>query len=142
MVDDDLLQILAFKIESVFSDLSTMVCFRSSSNVEDALVFNGAGLYESISVCALDILDESDRNVSFCDPSCNSERTIERVLKKVWASLWTFRAHEERSFYQIDPNDAVMGIAVTRAFLNEDANGVVFTGSARDVEDKRYVITA
>lgn len=141
-VDDDLLQILALKIESVFSDLSTMVRFRSSSNAEDALVFNGAGLYESTSVCALDTLDESDRNASLCDPSRNSERTIERALKKVWASLWTFRAHEERSFYQIDPNDAVMGIAVTRAFLNEDANGVAFTGSARDVEDKRYVITA
>ena len=140
--DSDLVQTLALKIEQVFGDLATMVRFRSSSNVEDALVFNGAGLYESTSVCALDTLDSDERNSSFCDLTRGSERTIERALRKVWTSLWTFRAHEERTFYQIDPNDAVMGIAVTRAFLNEDANGVAFTGSPRDVEDKRYVITA
>ena len=93
-------------------------------------------------MCALDTLDVNDRNSSHCDPSRGNERTIERALKKVWSSLWTFRAHEERSFYQIDPNDAVMGIAVTRAFLDEVANGVAFTGSPRDVDDKRYVITA
>lgn len=141
-VDPDLVQSLALKIESVFGDLATMVRFRSSSNVEDALVFNGAGLYESTSVCALDSLDANDRNSSHCDVSRTSERTIERALKKVWTSLWTFRAHEERTFYQIDPNDAVMAIAVTRAFLDEDANGVAFTGSPRDAEDKRYIITA
>lgn len=141
-VDADLVQSLALKIESEFGDLATMVRFRSSSNAEDALVFNGAGLYESTSVCALDTLDGNERNFSHCDPKRGSERTIERALKKVWSSLWTFRAHEERSFYQIDPHDAVMGIAVTRAFLNEDANGVAFTGSPRDVDDKNYVITA
>lgn len=142
VADGDLVQRLAPKIEAVFGDLATMVRFRSSSNAEDALVFNGAGLYESTSVCALDTLDTNELNFSYCDPTRNSERTIERALKKVWTSLWTFRAHEERSFYQIDPNDVVMGIAVTRAFLNEDANGVAFTGSSRDVDDKRYVITA
>lgn len=142
VIEAGLVQSLALKIESVFGDSETMVRFRSSSNIEDALVFNGAGLYESTSVCALDTLDSNDRNSSYCDPSRSSERTIERALKKVWSSLWTFRAHEERTFYQIDPNDAVMAIAVTRAFLNEDANGVAFTGSPRDVEDKRYVITA
>ena len=141
-VDANLVQDLALKIESVFGDLTTMVRFRSSSNAEDALVFNGAGLYESTSVCALDTLDRNDRNSSHCDPSRSSERTIERALKKVWSSLWTFRAHEERTFYQIDPASAVMGIAVTRSFLDETANGVAFTGSPRDVEDKRYVVTA
>ena len=142
VVDSGLVQSLALKIEPVFGDLATMVRFRSSSNVEDALVFNGAGLYESTSVCALDTLDSNERNSSFCDPARSSERLIERALRKVWSSLWTFRAHEERTFYQIDPNDSVMAVAVTRAFLNEDANGVAFTGSPRDVEDKRYVVSA
>ena len=142
IVDSDLVQSVALKIESVFGDLATMVRFRSSSNAEDALVFNGAGLYESTSVCALDTLDSNERNSSFCDLARSNERTIERALKKVWTSLWTFRAHEERTFYQIDPSDAVMGIAVTRAFLNENGNGVAFTGSPRDVDNKRYVITA
>ncbi len=141
-VDSELVSLLASRIESVFGDVRRMVRFRSSSNVEDALEFNGAGLYESTSVCAQDTLDPASPDSSHCDASRSNERTIERALKKVWASLWTFRAHEERTFYQIDPSRAAMGILVSRAFLDELANGVAFTGNPRDVGDKRYVVTA
>ena len=142
VVDSELVARLAVRIEEVFGRTTTMVRFRSSSNVEDALVFNGAGLYESTSVCAADTLDIDTPDASYCDASRENERTIERALRKVWASLWTFRAHEERTFFQIQPETAAMGILVTRAFLDEAANGVAFTGNPSDGNDKRYVITA
>ena len=34
-----------------------------------------------------------------------------------------------------------MGILVNRAFLDETANGVAFTGNPQNPEDRRYVIT-
>ena len=118
-----------------------MVRFRSSSNVEDALEFNGAGLYESTSVCAADTLDPEILESSYCDPTRENERTIERALKKVWASLWTHRAFEERAYFQIPQESAAMGILVNRAFLDETANGVAFTGNPQNSRDRRYVIT-
>ena len=142
VVDAGLVSRLGEQIEAVFGDTRRMVRFRSSSNVEDALEFNGAGLYESTSACAADTLEPVERDGSHCDSGRNSERGIERALKKVWSSLWTFRAHEERTFYRMEPQEAVMGILVTRAFLDEAANGVAFTGNPRDVGDKRYVVTA
>ena len=142
VVSPTLVAQLAERIEQVFGNTTTMVRFRSSSNVEDALVFNGAGLYESTSVCAADTLDPADAESSYCDPLRETERTVERALTKVWTSLWTFRAHEERTFFQIRPDLATMGILVNRAFLGELANGVAFTGNPRDARDKRYVITA
>ncbi len=142
VVDATLVQALIDRSREVFGSTATMVRYRSSSNVEDALEFNGAGLYESTSVCPDDTLDPASPDGSHCDPLRDDERTIERALKKVWTSLWTFRAHEERSWFQIPPERAAMGILVTRAFLDEVANGVAFTGNPRRASDKRYVVTA
>ena len=128
-VPDELEQRLAERIEEVFGGRDVTVRFRSSSNVEDALEFNGAGLYESTSVCVLDSFDADGDGPSGCDPEQPEERKIKRALRKVWTSLWTFRAYEERSWYQIPPDDVGMGILVTRAFLDEAANGVAFTGN-------------
>ncbi len=133
---------LVGRIEEVFGSRALMVRFRSSSNVEDALEFNGAGLYESTSACAADTLDPASPDSSHCDATRDNERTIERALKKVWSSLWTFRAHEERTFFQIPPEAATMGLLVNRAFLDEAANGVAFTGNPQNVRDRRYMITA
>ncbi len=142
VVSPELVENLARRIETIFGSTQLMVRFRSSSNTEDALEFNGAGLYESTSVCAADSLDPARREGSHCDVSRSTERTIERALAKVWASLWTFRAHEERTFFQIPPERAAMGLLVTRAFLDEKANGVAFTGNPQNVRDRRYLITA
>lgn len=142
VVDPELVAALRSRIETVFEGTTTAVRFRSSSNVEDALEFNGAGLYESTSVCVADGLDEDDDGPSLCDPGQANERTIERALKKVWTSVWTFRAHEERTFFQIPPERVAMGILVNRAFLDEVANGVAFTGNPRNATDRRYLITA
>ncbi len=84
--------------------------FRSSTNAEDLEFFSGAGLYDSFSA-------KKD----------NDTKTIETAIKKVWASLWNFRAFEEREYYKIDQLSTAMGILVHRSFPNEDANGVVIT---------------
>ncbi len=142
VVAPELVGALVERIATVFGDTRTMVRFRSSSNVEDQLEFNGAGLYESTSVCAQDTIDVEEREGSHCDPLRSNERTVERALKKVWTSLWTFRAYEERSFFQIPQDLAAMGILVSRTFLDEAANGVAFTGNPANVDDQRFVIAA
>ena len=141
-VDDGLVNRLAEKIEQVFAGRSIPVRFRSSSNVEDILEFNGAGLYDSTTACVLDQFDPDDEGPSLCDAEQRNERTIERALKRVWASLWNSRAYEERAYYRIPQELAGMGILVNRAFTDERANGVAFTGNPANVLDHRYLITA
>jgi hypothetical protein len=139
-VDSALVERLRSRIEEVFGSAFTTVRFRSSSNVEDALEFNGAGLYESTSVCAVDDADFDDSGPSLCDVDQPRERTMQRALKKVWSSLWTFRAFEERAFYRIPQDSAAMGILVNRRFKGELANAVAFTGNPSNRFDRRYVV--
>lgn len=84
--------------------------FRSSTNAEDLESFSGAGLYSSYS---------AKRD--------HPTKTIDQAIKKVWASLWNWRAFEERSYYNIVHTSCAMGILVHRSFPNEDANGVLIT---------------
>jgi phosphoenolpyruvate synthase/pyruvate phosphate dikinase len=76
----------------------THIRFRSSTNAEDLLGLNGAGLYESHT----GILDDS-------------AQSIESAIKKVWSSMWTLQGLEERAYYRIDQKSACMGILVHRA---------------------------
>jgi len=141
-VDEDLVQQLAAKIVAVFGSSISRVRFRSSSNVEDAVEFNGAGLYDSTSVCAQDDLDGGHGGPSHCDVLRDDERGVARGLKAVWASLWNFRAYEERAFYGIPQEITAMGVLVSRAFPDERVNGVAFTGNPTKLGDRRYVVTA
>lgn len=84
--------------------------FRSSTNAEDLENFSGAGLYDSYS---------AKKN--------HDKKTIENAVRKVWASLWNWRAFEERSYFKIDHLSCAMGILVHRSFPDEDANGVLIT---------------
>ncbi|NJK84674.1 MAG: hypothetical protein HC906_00485 [Bacteroidales bacterium] len=84
--------------------------YRSSTNAEDIEGFNGAGLYSSHTGVPGD-----------------PDKPIDEAIKKVWASLWTFRAFEEREYFRINQKSVGMGILVHRSFPNEDANGVVVT---------------
>ena len=118
------------------------VRFRSSSNMEDAIEFNGAGLYDSTQVCVADDLDDDTSGPSICNPAKRGERGVLRGLRRVWSSLWNFRAHEERAFYRVPHELAAMGILVTEAFVNELANGVAATGNPANRLDHRFVITA
>lgn len=84
--------------------------FRSSTNAEDIDGFNGAGLYDSKTGIPGD-----------------KEKSVEDAIKKVWASLWNFRAFEERAYFKIDQGSVAMGILAHRSFPAEKANGVLIT---------------
>ena len=84
--------------------------FRSSSNAEDNSNFNGAGLYTSTTGIVGD-----------------EKKSIEKAVKKVWASLWTLKAFKERAYFNINQNHAAMAILVHQAFDDEIINGVAIT---------------
>ncbi len=142
VVDPAFVRRVALKVATEFGATEAAVRFRSSSNVEDALEFSGAGLYASTSGCAADDLDADANGPSRCDASRRDERGIARALRVVWASLWNFRAFEEREFFSVDHDRVGMGILVSKAFQDERANGVALTGNPLDLLDGRYIVTA
>lgn len=86
--------------------------FRSSTNAEDLDEFNGAGLYDSKSVLIGD-----------------TAKTVEKAIKKIWASVWSEAAFTEREIFRIKQSSVAMGILVHRSFPDEEANGVVITAN-------------
>ncbi|HEU4584032.1 MAG TPA: PEP/pyruvate-binding domain-containing protein [Polyangiaceae bacterium] len=91
--------------------------FRSSTNAEDLDGFTGAGLYTS-------------RSGELGDP----ESPIADAVRTVWASVWSFRAFEERSYRGIDHQAVAMALLVHRAFPQEEANGVALTNNPFDTQ--------
>ena len=142
VVDPELVRVLASRIVEVLGAAEKTVRFRSSSNAEDLLEFNGAGLYDSVSACAADDLDDDRAGPSACDPSRDEEIGIARALRRVWGSLWNFRAYEEREYYQIPHSRVGMAILVSEGFPDELANGVSFTGNPSLRGDRRFVVNA
>lgn len=141
--DPVLLADLSTQIRATYAgDETVMVRFRSSSNAEDALGFNGAGLYDSTSVCLADDTDADAVGPSLCDPDQPNERSICRGLTRVWASLWNMKAFEERTWYGIDHREVAMGILVDTRTKGELANIVAFTGNPLLQGDRRYLINA
>ena len=141
-VPADLVAAVAARVGQVFGDPGQRVRFRSSSNVEDGLEFSGAGLYDSTTVCAADSLDADTSGPSACDAGQPTERDVERGLRKVWASLYSDRAWDERDWYQVPQEAAGMAVLVTLAFPDEAANGVAFTGDPSDPAETRYLVNA
>ncbi len=138
-VDPVLEDILSTAITDVWDSDTVMVRFRSSSNAEDALTFNGAGLYDSTSVCLADTLDSDSDGPSHCDPDKDNERTVARGLRKVWASTWNVEAWEERDWYGITHDNVAMGVLVNTRSKDEQANIVAFTGNPSANDDRTLV---
>jgi hypothetical protein len=86
--------------------------FRSSSTIEDAEGFNGAGLYES--------------HTGFLDPPRASDDDVATALRKTWASYWGLEAFEERRLANADHLSGAMAVVVHANFPDEQEvdNGV------------------
>ena len=112
-MDPEFMELLTAKIESEYPN--TRLRFRSSTNAEDLDGFTGAGLYTS-------------KSGQLGDPTA----PIEDAIREVWASVWFFRAFEERSYRSIDHNGVGMAILSHRSFPMEVANGVALTANPFD----------
>jgi hypothetical protein len=106
-VNPDFALALDGRVEELFGDRK--VRLRSSTNAEDLPNFTGAGLYESLSAFA------------------SGEKRASARIREVWASVFSFRAFEERSLWNIEHRAVRMGVAVDEAIDDEVVNGVLIT---------------
>ncbi len=120
-IDKNLMFAVETKIRS--NDHGKAYRFRSSTNAEDISGFNGAGLYDS----KTGILDDSTKS-------------IEKAIKAVWASTFTYRAFIERTIFSIEESSVCMGILVHRSFPYESANGVAITKNLYRTEFPGFVV--
>ncbi len=110
------------EVQGRFSAGISLRC-RSSTNNEDLPGFNGAGLYDSYTHRL-------------------GEGHLEKSIRQVWASLWNFRAFEEREFHRIDHLSTVMGVLIHPNFDFEKANGVGVTHNIVDSNWLGYYVNA
>ncbi len=99
------------------------VFVRSSTNAEDLPGFNGAGLYDTF-------------------PNIVGKQALGDALRKVWASVWTLRAVDEREAFGIDHKQVYGGVLV-QVGVNATAAGVLITKNLYDLaDDHSYTINA
>ncbi len=113
-IDPDFLAAVIAKVNADYPP--QRMRFRSSTNAEDLDGFTGAGLYTSRSG------DPSDPAYPVAD-----------AIRTVWASLWNFRAFEERTYRSIDHTAVGMAMLVHRSFPDEEMNGVALTNNPFDL---------
>jgi phosphoenolpyruvate synthase/pyruvate phosphate dikinase len=113
-VDSGFLKLLNQKLDSKLPGLDR-IRFRSSTNAEDLDGFTGAGLYDS-------------KTGSRTDP----DDGLVEAITEVWASVWYYRAFEERSYRRIDHKAVGMALLVHTAHSDEEANGVAITANPFD----------
>ena len=99
------------------------VFVRSSTNAEDLPGFNGAGLYDTF-------------------PNVVGKQPLGEAIRKVWASVWTLRAVDEREAFGIDHRQ-VYGAVLVQVGVNATAAGVLITKNLYDAgDDHSYTINA
>lgn len=109
MMNSEIPTFMMEEINQFFSkDKQLNYRLRSSSNNEDLANFSGAGLYDSVTY--------NPSKVSIAD-----------CIKKVWSSLWSYRAFQERKFHSVENNKVSMGILVHESHDNEMFNGIIVT---------------
>lgn len=96
---------------------------RSSTNNEDLPGFNGAGLYDSYT-------------------HRPDEGHLAATVQQVFASLWNFRAYEEREFYRVDHFAAAMAVLLHPNEDDERANGVAYTKNIYDPNWPGFYVNA
>ncbi len=109
-IDPSLVSAVRRRIDALFP--GTRVRLRSSTNAEDLPGFNGAGLYRSVVI-----------------PAGASDAVLADGIRAVWASTWNLTAHEERSFFRIDPTRVAMAILVQESIDDDVVNGVAITAN-------------
>jgi len=87
------------------------VRLRSSTNAEHLDGFSGAGLHTSAKI----------------DPALAGD--LDRGLREVWASVWSYDAWIEREWYAIDHARVAMAILVQESIDDDVVNGVAITGN-------------
>jgi hypothetical protein len=90
------------------------VRLRSSTNAEDLDQFTGAGLYDSTTAYG-----------------SGSERASKEI-RKIWASVWNWRAFQERAFWNVTHDAVKVGVLVHDAYPDEQVNGVLITQNLAD----------
>ena len=102
----------------------TKLKFRSSSNSEDVSGFPCAGCYDSFAG-------------KIADPT-----SWQAAIKQTYASVWTFRAFELRSYYGVAHGSVGMALLVHESFPDEAANGVAITANPFDASglDPAYYV--
>ena len=120
-VDAALVEAVWNRIQSELAGQSVFV--RSSTNAEDLPNFNGAGLY-------------------YTAPNVQGKAALGAAMKQVWASLWSFRAVEERRLFHIDERAAACALLIV-ASLPATAAGVLVTRNLYEPDnDHTYTINA
>ncbi|MGI9474688.1 MAG: PEP/pyruvate-binding domain-containing protein [Rubripirellula sp.] len=103
--------------------VGTSIRCRSSTNNENIPGFSGAGLYDSFT-------------------HHPDEGHFSKSVKQVYASLWNFRAFDERELYGVDHFASAMGVLVHPNFQSERAGGIAVTSDIlHHTDDYHYVIT-
>ncbi|MBN2494356.1 MAG: hypothetical protein JXR96_07200 [Deltaproteobacteria bacterium] len=122
-VDAGLTELLDAKLLADFPGMRMR--FRSSTNAEDLGSYTGAGLYTSAA-----------------GQPGDPDRTLLDALRTVWASLFNFRAFEEREILSIPHDRVAMAVLVHRSFPWELANGVAITNNVFDRNEPAYYVNA
>lgn len=106
---------LVDQVRERIGDSDARWIFRSSTNAEDLVGFNGAGLYSSV------VIDAHPTRAQVAD-----------ALREVWASVWLQRAYEEREWYRIEHAAVKMAVLVQPFVGDVVGNGVAITRNPFD----------